>query len=236
MKTRPKLFLAILLLYLFLSYLAIFVFTPERIKLITRENHYYENVGALSLFSASIIFFILFFKDRRGNDFIFLKTRRNIFFLLLAFLLFFGFGEELSWGQWIFHWQTPDLWRQINVQGETNIHNLVMFNNNKTGSWEAFWAEMLDMNRMFSFFWLTYFFVFPILNMSISRFSAWVGRLNIPLVPIWMAILYPLNYLIAKIIELHFINVGWGHQVEIRESYFEVLLLMFSLWIFTEYS
>ena len=32
-------------------------------------------------------------------------------------------GEELSWGQTIFHWGTPDSWAVINDQNETNLHN-----------------------------------------------------------------------------------------------------------------
>jgi hypothetical protein len=32
-------------------------------------------------------------------------------------------GEELSWGQWIFHWKTPEEWAAINDQHETNLHN-----------------------------------------------------------------------------------------------------------------
>ncbi|MEE2565256.1 hypothetical protein [Hyphobacterium marinum] len=34
-------------------------------------------------------------------------------------------GEELSWGQWIFHWDTPDALAAVNLQNETNAHNLV---------------------------------------------------------------------------------------------------------------
>jgi hypothetical protein len=33
------------------------------------------------------------------------------------------FGEELSWGQHLFDWTTPEFWTQINDQGETNLHN-----------------------------------------------------------------------------------------------------------------
>jgi hypothetical protein len=33
-------------------------------------------------------------------------------------------GEELSWGQSLFHWQTPELLERVNDQGETNIHNI----------------------------------------------------------------------------------------------------------------
>jgi hypothetical protein len=32
-------------------------------------------------------------------------------------------GEEASWGQHFFHWNTPDYWAMINRQEETNLHN-----------------------------------------------------------------------------------------------------------------
>ena len=38
-------------------------------------------------------------------------------------LLFFA-GEEISWGQWFFKWETPELMQEWNDQGETNLHNL----------------------------------------------------------------------------------------------------------------
>ena len=32
-------------------------------------------------------------------------------------------GEEVSWGQWFFYWDTPEHWAAMNDQGETNLHN-----------------------------------------------------------------------------------------------------------------
>ena len=32
-------------------------------------------------------------------------------------------GEEMSWGQHFFHWNTPDYWALVNRQSETNLHN-----------------------------------------------------------------------------------------------------------------
>jgi len=32
--------------------------------------------------------------------------------------------EEISWGQWFFHFETPESWKVINAQGETTLHNL----------------------------------------------------------------------------------------------------------------
>ncbi len=33
-------------------------------------------------------------------------------------------GEEISWGQHLFHWTTPDVLDSVNDQGETNLHNI----------------------------------------------------------------------------------------------------------------
>lgn len=33
-------------------------------------------------------------------------------------------GEEISWGQHVFHWASPQYFRDTNIQGETNLHNL----------------------------------------------------------------------------------------------------------------
>lgn len=32
-------------------------------------------------------------------------------------------GEETSWGQHFFHWNTPEYWADVNRQEETNLHN-----------------------------------------------------------------------------------------------------------------
>lgn len=43
----------------------------------------------------------------------------------IAFLgCFYVTGEEISWGQWIFNWSTPESWGAINDQNETNLHNV----------------------------------------------------------------------------------------------------------------
>lgn len=46
-------------------------------------------------------------------------------YLGAAIVCFFVAGEEISWGQWIFHWQTPEALAAVNLQHETNLPNLV---------------------------------------------------------------------------------------------------------------
>jgi len=49
----------------------------------------------------------------------------RVLFGLAALACFLVAGEELSWGQWIFGWGTPDALAEINLQNETNAHNLI---------------------------------------------------------------------------------------------------------------
>ncbi|MBX3013222.1 MAG: hypothetical protein KF832_17015 [Caldilineaceae bacterium] len=58
-------------------------------------------------------------------------------YLLLCVGLIFLIGEEISWGQRIFGWETQGVMAEINTQNETNIHNLV-------GAKTAFkWIQLL---------------------------------------------------------------------------------------------
>ncbi len=47
----------------------------------------------------------------------------NFWFGLAALCCFYVAGEEISWGQHIWDWATPDYWTSVNDQQETNLHN-----------------------------------------------------------------------------------------------------------------
>ncbi len=47
-----------------------------------------------------------------------------VLYALLAAGLVFMIGEELSWGQRIFEWGTPETLADANKQAETNLHNI----------------------------------------------------------------------------------------------------------------
>ena len=44
-------------------------------------------------------------------------------FGLAALCCLYVAGEEISWGQHLFDWATPENWSEVNDQNETNIHN-----------------------------------------------------------------------------------------------------------------
>ena len=54
------------------------------------------------------------------------KGQYNFGLLLFSIAFFFGFGEEISWGQRIFDIKSPFFFTENNLQNETNIHNLMI--------------------------------------------------------------------------------------------------------------
>jgi hypothetical protein len=56
--------------------------------------------------------------------------QRGAAFLYRAFYMAFGVAmmlvamEEISWGQWFFHFKTPERLSEINTQHEFNLHNI----------------------------------------------------------------------------------------------------------------
>ncbi|MEM6498571.1 MAG: hypothetical protein AAF709_17830, partial [Pseudomonadota bacterium] len=46
--------------------------------------------------------------------------------VVYALLFFFAAGEEISWGQRIFGWESSEFFVERNYQAETNIHNLIV--------------------------------------------------------------------------------------------------------------
>ena len=49
-------------------------------------------------------------------------------------------GEELSWGQHIFHWSTPEVFAAVNRQQETGLHNISGWFNEKPRGFVEMWA------------------------------------------------------------------------------------------------
>ena len=120
MRTKPS-FISLLLLLFFL--LNIFVVTANFIDPVyghelLEEDRLVENFTALFLLFAA--FYVLIMVISHKNQ----KWLSRIMQLLLVLGLIFMAGEEISWGQRIFGWQTTGLFKADNLQGETNFHNL----------------------------------------------------------------------------------------------------------------
>ena len=71
----------------------------------------------LAAAAAVLCFRALKFNVVKGSRLLWIAV---LFFALAAFYIA---GEEHSWGQHFFNWNTPSYWSEINRQQETNLHN-----------------------------------------------------------------------------------------------------------------
>lgn len=67
-------------------------------------------------------------------------VRARGWILLVTLGAFYMMGEEISWGQWIFMWDTPDAFLEINDQHETNLHNTSSWMDQKPRLLLELWA------------------------------------------------------------------------------------------------
>jgi len=226
------LYISIISLSLLISYGSFFLFSVEKVGLLVREDGPVEVLGAIFFLGCSLLFIWLFVQSKHGNDFHFIHTRKNFFWLILGLLFIFAFGEEISWGQRIFHYSTPEIIRDSNIQEELNIHNLKIFHGlNDSGQRKSFVELFLNIDRLFSIFWLLFCLLGPFLAKRSARISGWFERINLPLVPLWLGIFFLINYLFSKILELFFTqDILLSAITEIKETNFALLFFLLSWW------
>ena len=81
------------------------------------ENGFIENFQSLLLFLAILLLLKSYLKIKNFNFF-------KIFLFIKFIALIYFLGEEISWGQHFFKWNSPSLFLELNNQKETNIHNI----------------------------------------------------------------------------------------------------------------
>jgi hypothetical protein len=83
------------------------------------EDSPFEYATAFVLLAISVLFFVRLIKVG--------KSKNKYWWVLNVLIIlgaFFGFGEEVSWGQRIFSIESGEFFKQQNLQAETNLHNL----------------------------------------------------------------------------------------------------------------
>jgi len=206
---------ALTFLVLLSSYGILFL-DEARILELGKEDGVVENIGAIFFLTASVLLFAAYFKStHHGNRFWSFSTRRNIFYLLLGLLLFVCFGEEISWGQRIIGWDTPEAIKSMNLQEETNLHNLdIFYGKGADPKDRSGWSRVFNLLTLFSLFWLAYFVFVPLLN----KFSRMARRLcehvGLPVPALWIGGLFLANYAIFKLLNME----GMGFEEKVLES------------------
>ena len=190
------------------------------------EDHYFENVGASSLFVTSLLFFYGFGVARKSLDKSWTSLAKQLIYLGLALLFFFGAGEEISWGQRIFGFKTPEPLAQVNKQDELNLHNLAIMENSK----------FFTADRMFDVFWFLFGVLIPAIALLVPSFRRFAGKF-IPIVYWGIGLLFLYNYLWAKAAKLIYkasytfdkLSLTQATQ-EIKESNYALIFILVGLY------
>ena len=174
-------------LIVFCSY-AILLLDEARITGLGAEDGPIENLGAGLFLIASGLFLAAGWSSRSPGAGI------GRIHLALALLFLICGGEELSWGQRIFGWDTPQALERVNVQGETNLHNLRWFHGlNPDGSRKSPVAMLLNTGRLLSLFGLGLCGAVPLLDRLSPRARRMFRRISLPVVPLWIGALFAVH-------------------------------------------
>ena len=222
---RPAFYVGIVL-YLILAYSTL-GWGEKWAAILYPEDHYFENVGAISLFAASAISLFAFMRALNMRDILRIHWIKLLVYGALAMLFFFGAGEELSWGQRVFHIQSPSGLAQENIQQELKIQNLAIVEK----------ASFLNANNIYTVFWMGFAVAIPFVSLVWKRFKQFSEKFT-PIVYWGIGVLFLLDYLLAKLGTLIFVSV-YNYQAmrftqavqEIKESSYELLFVFLSLLV-----
>jgi hypothetical protein len=227
-----------LYLYIFLFCVVTFssiVFLDEKTFLfLVQEDGPFESAGALCFLGSAVMFFMLYWNEKRfadsGDRQFFSSKSKRVWFLLLALLFFVLMGEEISWGQRIFGWGGIE----GNVQGESNFHNLPLWNQHlsepgaKIEIEKEGLAAFFTAKKIFVYIFLSFLFFLPLGVRFIPFIKDLAKRFYFPVPAIELGILFIVNILLFKAFKpWRFIYDGAGRGLsEIEEFNFAFILFM----------
>lgn len=173
---------------LLFSYLFYNFSNGDTVILWGKEDSFFEWLTALFYLIAAILLVLTY------------KKNRNIFLLLLSFVLFFGAGEEISWGQRIFGFATPEEINKLNVQHEFNIHNLVVFNGKyMNGELKQGLGRFLEMDMLFKIFTIFFGLVLPFCVYHFKFIASLSKKFKVPVPPISIGIFFVISWIGLKL-------------------------------------
>ncbi|NNF15419.1 MAG: tetratricopeptide repeat protein [Gammaproteobacteria bacterium] len=203
MKTTPVLLGIFALLLVVIS--GCLLFYPMGYLYATYENLYGEWLQ-FSAFTGIVIVSVLIVKHQ--------GSIRAWFWVLLGLAAFYTAMEEISWGQQVLGWKSPEFFQRENLQGETNLHNML------TGPYSTLLKDVLTWVLAAGIF--VYGVIYPVLlhyRVGIARFGQ---RLGVAAPPLCLTPMFAM----AAVSELGFFNFN---EAELAELFVALALLFFAV-------
>jgi hypothetical protein len=115
--------------------------------------------------------------------------KKNAWFFLVYLVIglasFFVLGEEISWGQRVFNFQTSEYFKEHNTQDEENIHNLVIDGERLN--------KIIFTNALVACV-VIYLVVLPLLYQKNLKFRNFIDKASIPVPSVQQAIVCALVF------------------------------------------
>lgn len=200
---------------------------------LTDEDGLYESIGALLFLCSAITYALLASKPNLYNEHGERSTGKypeRWYFIFFTLLFIFGFGEEISWGQRIFNFSTPEALKEANVQKEFNLHNLEVFHGvTRDGKKKTGIMALFTMHRIYYTAFLTYLLIMPILYFKVPRIKSIIKKLHIPRPKLVLGILFAFNLVYGNILRTMNPNLEDHGVVEIKETAIALILFVLPL-------
>lgn len=189
----------------------------DSLKLLLQEDGVVENLQAILYLLGAVVWIYAFIIFRPETK---IEKRRRLFYVLFMGFFLFLFLEEISYGQRLFGITTPEALREINLQDETNIHNI--------GSE----STVLLIHILHALLLAILGIIIPFLNLVSKRFGSIFKRINFPIVNT--------NLIVCFGISLNFYNEpGFHWSVPLRIiSLLVPLIIVFSgrfRWLLSQF-
>ncbi len=180
--------------FIIVSTVFLFYYSRSVYNLFVEEDGIIEYSTAVLLLSVSIYFINKLLKKSK------VISSKNIGIILFSIIFFFGFGEEISWGQRIFNVETPLFFSENNLQSETNIHNLMI------GGVKL--NKLIFTNVLF-FIFLFYFLAVPYLYTKSNNVKSIINRFSIVIPKYSQSIIFICSTIIIYIFDHDRISEIW---------------------------
>ncbi|WP_299704710.1 hypothetical protein [uncultured Pontibacter sp.] len=168
--------------HVFISIL-FFYLNRDLFYLYSKEDGYIEYLNVFFLLFTSILCLYKALQEENKLP--------KMFFFASAFLLFFGFGEEISWAQRIIGFETPDNLEKVNPQQEFNLHNIHLSGVN---------LNKLIFGKLMYTGVFIYFLAFPVLYRRKKWLRDLTDKFSVPLPSSLQSFLYMLCFFTALLI------------------------------------
>lgn len=137
-----------------------------------REDGPYESLGALASLAAGVTFLYLAFHAPGRDSTNEAQPPRRWWYAVLGIGLITMFVEEISWGQRVLGFSTPEWLENENRQQEFNLHNLFLFNPQYDFNWlKLLWSAGSTI----------YLGLFSVVAALSRRFRTFLDRIGVPI-------------------------------------------------------